>query len=107
MNKKRTLKLLDPAQEELDAIAVAHYRLVGPISAMKIIDKIYTSLELLKTHPHLGFPCKDKQLAKVGYRTLICGNYLCVYRILDNTIFVYHIADGRANYPELLAGLPS
>jgi plasmid stabilization system protein ParE len=100
------LELLDPAQTELETIASVHYELVGPNSAMKIVKKIYASLELLKKQPYLGFPCKDRLLAESGYRTLVCGNYLCIYRLVGDMIFVYHIADGRTNYPELLTDLP-
>ncbi|WP_190239363.1 MULTISPECIES: type II toxin-antitoxin system RelE/ParE family toxin [Pelotomaculum] len=48
----------------------------------------------------------DKILWLEGYRMLICGHYLCVYRLLGKTVFVYHIVDSRANYTRLLADLP-
>jgi plasmid stabilization system protein ParE len=74
------LELLTPAQRELEEIAYAHLELVGPLSARKITDRIYSALEKLRTYPDLGVACRDKQLAAEGYRMLICGNYLCFYR---------------------------
>jgi len=82
-----------------------HLELVGPSSARKITDRIYTALGNLQAHPNMGIACRDKQLASEGYRMLICGAYLCFYRLIGNTIFVYHIVDSRTNYPKLISDL--
>jgi len=37
----------------------------------------------------------------LGYRKLICGNYLCFYRVIGEAVFVYHVADGRTDYPKM------
>ena len=99
------LELLTPAQIELEEIARVHMELVGPKSAQRITDSIYSSMEKLEIFPELGIVCKDKNLADLGYRTLICGNYLCFYRLIGNYVFIYHIVDGRADYPKLLSDL--
>lgn len=78
--KKYKLKVLTPAQNELEEIALVHLGLAGPLSARKITNRIYGSMELLKTAPNMGVSCTDKQLQLKGYRMLICGNYLCIYR---------------------------
>lgn len=103
---KYKLELLTPAQRELEEIALVHMELVGVESARKITDRIYGALDHLKSHPKMGVACIDKMLRSEGYRMLICGHYLCIYRLLGETIFVYHIVDGRTNYPRLLADLP-
>jgi len=105
MEEKYKLELLFPAQRELEEIARMHMELVGPLSARKITNRIYSAMEKLKTFPELGVLCKDKQLAMAGYRMLICGNHLCIYRQVGHTLFVYHIVDGRTDYPRLLSGL--
>ena len=105
MDEPYKLELLTPAQRELEEIARVHLELVGPASARRITDRIYDALEKLEQYPYLGFVCMDKQLAAAGYRVLICGNYLCFYRLIGIVVFVYHIVDGRADYPKLLAGL--
>jgi len=79
---------------------------VGVESARKITDHIYGALEHLRSHPNMGVACVDKILGLEGYRILICSHYLCIYRLLGKTVFVYHIVDGRANYTRLLADLP-
>ena len=95
------LKLLAPAWAELEAIADRHLKLVGPSSAQKIIDSILDSLDNLKINPFLGKEFIDKILVPNKYRKLICGNYLCFYRIIDSTVYVYHIVDGRIDYPKV------
>ena len=99
------LEILTPAQRELEEIALVHYELVGPDSARKITDRIYDALERLTRHPNMGTSCEDKPLKLQGYRMLICGHYLCVYRLVGNTVFVYHIADGRSDYPKHIKDL--
>ena len=107
MDKLYDLELLAPAQRELEEIARMHFEIVGPQSARKITDRIYSALEKLKQFPNLGIACRDKRLASAGYRMLICGNYLCFYRQIGSVVFVYHIVDGRDDYPKLLLDLDS
>ena len=105
MDKKINLEILSTAQRELEEIAYIHLETVGPKSARKITDRIYSSLDKLETFPEPGIVCRDRQLAAAGYRMLICGNYLCFYRLIGNVVFVYHIVDGRSDYPKMLDDL--
>ncbi|NLF46611.1 MAG: type II toxin-antitoxin system RelE/ParE family toxin [Syntrophomonadaceae bacterium] len=100
------LKILKPAQLELEEIALIHMELVGVESARKITDRIYGALEHLQRHPNIGVACSNKIFQSEGYRMLICDHYLCIYRLLEQTVYVYHIVDGRTNYPRLLEDLP-
>ncbi|GBR73379.1 toxin ParE [Candidatus Termititenax aidoneus] len=103
--KNLKLQILPPAQQELEEIAVVHWRLAGASSARKITDKIYQALAHLLKHPKLGLACRDEILKAQEYRMLVCGNYLCVYRLIEDIIFVYHITDGRMDYPKLFKDL--
>lgn len=102
---KNELVILLPAQRELEEIALVHLELVGVESARKVTNSIYNALDLLRTTPNMGVDCKDKPLKLKGYRMLICGHYICVYRVQENIIYVYHIVDGRTNYPKLTQDL--
>ena len=104
-NTKYKLHILMPAQRELEEIALLHLGLVGPNSALKITNRIYDALALLQINPNMGMSCKDKPLKRQGYRMLICGNYLCIYRLVGDTVFTYHIVDGRTDYPKLMKDL--
>ncbi len=100
-----TLQILAPAQCELEEIAQIHFELVGLDSALKITNRLLDALDRLKFSPEMGRRCKDKLLKLQGYRMLICGNYICFYRLKGNTIMVHHIADGRSDYPRHMADL--
>ena len=95
------LELLAPAWKELDMIAELHMRLVGQVSAEKITNNILDTLELLKTEPLMGRACDDLGSAFVGFRKVVCNKYLCFYKIIGSMIYVYHIVDGRTDYPRI------
>ena len=93
------LVILEPAQRELEEIAQLHLNLVGPNSARKITDLILDTLSRLEMFPLSGHIPQDKELRNGGYRLVIAGKYICVYRLIADTVFVYHIAHGASNYP--------
>lgn len=95
------LFILESAQRELEEIAQVHLNLVGPNSARNITNLILDSLSRLELFPRSGQIPRDKELRSAGYRYVIAGKYICVYRVLEETVYVYHIAHGASNYPLL------
>ncbi len=35
------------------------------------------------------------------YRRIVSGNYVCVYRVIDDAVVIYRIVNGRTDYPRL------
>lgn len=99
---KYKLRILKPAQQELEIIYNVYYELSGEKAATKIIDTIYDKLSNLENNPLLGLSCKKKFNSLDEFRMLIMGTYLCFYKVFDNKIYVYHIVNGKTDYPELL-----
>lgn len=99
------LIILEPAQRELEEIALLHLNLVGPASARRITDHIFESLARLERFPLSGHLPRDNALRQAGYRYVVAGKYICVYRLLGEQVFVYHIAHGATNYPTLFKQL--
>ena len=98
---KYKVELLNPAWIDLDTISDYHLFEVGPDSARKITDKILTALEQLETFP-LSCPLVPyKELAERGFRILVCGKYVCVYKLQGNMVYVHHIVAAATNYPAL------
>ena len=93
------LVILEPAQRELEEIAQLHMNLVGPNSARKITDLILDTLSRLEMFRVSGRVRRGKGLRSSGYRLVIAGKYICVYRLIADAAFVYHIAHGASNYP--------
>ena len=79
--------------------------LSGPESARKITNGIVDTLSRLERFPLSGHIPADKELRVSGYRYVIAGKYICVYRPIGQTVFVYHIAHGASNYPSLFKRL--
>lgn len=95
------LVILESAQRELEEIAQLRLNLVGPESAVKVADEILDSLERLERFPQSGHIPRDRFLRKSGYRLVIAGKYICVYRCEGDEIIVYHIAHGARDYLRL------
>lgn len=95
------LEILAPAWAELDDIADYHLMMVGPVSAKNKTDQILTSLERLKTYPLSGVAVQDDELNSSGYRFVTSGKYVCIYRVIRDTVIVYHIVHGSRDYPGL------
>lgn len=102
MDRICKLDILAPAQAELEEIgACPHGPSSGPRSAQEITDKIYDAMEQLTRFPLSGPPVRDEQLRVGGYRYILAGKYLVIYRLLGDTVVVYHIAHGATDYPKL------
>jgi len=97
------VELLAPAWRELDEIAQIHSSLVGPDSAERITTKILNAVELLRTSPFMGRVIDEPLIKSEDYRRIICDKYLCFYKVIGRNVYVYHIIDGRRDYPKLLA----
>ena len=99
--KTYAVQILDPAQKELEEIAQLYLSLAGVHSARKITDKIYDTLEQLTRFPLSGPAMRESELRKLGYRFIVVEKYIIIYRLIGETVFVYHIFEGRSDYPTL------
>lgn len=99
--KTYAVRILDPAQGELEEIAQLYLSLVGAPYARSITDKIYDAMNQLTRFPLSGPQMREPELRRLGYRFLVVENYIVIYRLIGDTVFVYHIFDGRSDYPTL------
>jgi len=98
---KFRLEILSPAWKELDEIASYYFLVVGSVSARKITDKVLDALSRLEDFP-LSCPyAPDAELRDAYYRMLLCGQYVCIYRLIGEVVYVYHIANGATQYSKL------
>lgn len=102
MDNPVKLEILLPAQAELEEIARVHMALSGPQSARSVTNEILSAMERLQQFPLSGPPLRDAQLSAGGYRSILAHKYLIIYRLLGDTIVIYHIAHGATDYPKLL-----
>lgn len=55
----------------------------------------------------MGVVKHDTLLGKYGFRALFIDQYVCIYKIEDDAVLVYHLADARKNYIYHIFGLDS
>ena len=96
------VKILTPALSDINKIADYHLKMVGPLSAQKITDKILDTIETLEMNPYAGAEHPDVVLRKQGYRKIISGEYVCIYRKLEEVIYIYRVVHGSIDYPRLM-----
>ena len=99
--KKYKLEILTPAWKEINEIANYHLYSVGVASSRKITTSILNALERLERFPFLCAYVPDQTLKIQGYRMLVCGKYICIYRVIGEIVYIYHIAPGATDYPKL------
>ena len=96
------VEILLAAWQDIDKIADFHKKMVGAASAQRITDKILDTLERLGSFPYMGAQHPDPELARRDFRKVICGNYVCVYKLIGSSVFVYRVVNGKTDYPKLL-----
>ena len=93
MQKTYKVEILPSAWEDLKSIEDYYLLQCSGESAMKVTEQILDSLERLESFPEFGSLTPDKWLNRKGYRMVISGRYVSIYRVIGETVYVYHIAD--------------
>lgn len=86
------------AYEDIAGIADRVERYAGTAAADRVTDEILAGIDLLATTPYLGPLHQDPVLARLGYRKLIVGRYVVVYRVYDGRATVVRVFHGSTNY---------
>jgi len=83
------LEMLMYISEELDA----------PQSAERILDKIESDLGRLRFNPYSAPLSRDEYLSAQGFRALVSGKYLALYKVNDDErdVTVYRVVYGKRN----------
>jgi toxin ParE1/3/4 len=70
--------------------------------ADRLVDSITNRFALLATFPNIG-RIRDQDL-RPGLRSFPVGEYVIVYRIQDDDIFILRVLHGRRNIESLFGG---
>jgi len=91
---ERDLESIHDYIAEFDSIA----------SANQVLDKLLKVAEGLATFPERGaYPRELLALGIREYRQVFFKPYRLIYRVIDEQVYVYLIADGRRDMQSLLA----
>lgn len=103
MQQQFKVEILPTAWEDLKKIEDYYLLNFGVESSLKVTEQILDSIERLESFPNSGSLTPDKWLNKHGYRMVISGRYVSIYRNLENIVYVYHIADTQTEYTKLFS----
>lgn len=96
---------LSEAQYEFRDFLSYYQTQVGPEYARKFSNLILDSVGQLEQFPEMGVLRKDTLMGQHGFRALFIKQYVCVYKICEQTVYIYHLADARKNYMYHIFGM--
>lgn len=95
------VQILPTAWEDLKRIEDWYFVQFGSETALKVSDHILDAVERLEMFPDSGSLLPDEWLNKQGYRMVICEKQVAIYRLIGQTVYIYHIADTKTEYTKL------
>lgn len=93
------------AQMEYRDLLNYHKNKVGADSARKFSERILGTVKHLEQFPEMGVLKEERLLGRFGFRALFIDKYVCIYRIDNQTVYIYHLADARTNYMYHIFGI--
>lgn len=94
----------EDAERDLDDLYEYIARHDSPQNADRVLDRLLEATQELATLPERG--SQPKELRAIGvqeYRQVFFKPYRVIYRVLDNQVVVYLIADGKRDMQSLLS----
>lgn len=92
------IEWLYEAQREYADLLLYYKYQIGQPYAKRFSEKIMSTVSGLENFPEMGVLKQDTPMGKHGFRPLFIGQYVCIYRIEQDTVFIYHLTDARKNY---------
>lgn len=99
------IEWLSEARAEFRELLTYYRTTVGVQSARRFSDRILDAVRQLERFPELGIRKEGRLLGHYGFRALFINQYVCIYRIEGETIYIYHLADARTNYMYRILGV--
>ena len=98
------VEILPTAWEDLKRIEDYYLIQFDVQTALKVSNHILDVVERLETFPDTGSLTPDAWLNEQGYRMVICKKHVIIYRTINKSVYVYHIADTQTEYTKLFYG---
>ena len=100
-SKSYELKILPEAIDDIYDIELWYTLNFSKETGEKVRKSILNTIETLQDFPNLGTTTPDEVLNSMGYRQILSRNHVIIYAIQDFTIFIYHVANTRVDYPNV------
>ena len=97
MQKPYKIHYIPIAEDDLDSI-IDYVLEDDPRNALVLLEKFNVAISKLSDFPYLGSIPRDEQIARMNYRILIVESYLVFYVLINDTIEIRRILNGRRKY---------
>ena len=95
--------LTDDAARDLEGICDYVSRRDSPARADYVLNQIESAFQSLSEHPLRGsYPDELLDIGSREYREVLFKPYRIIYRVIEETVYVLVIADGRRDMQALL-----
>ena len=99
------IEWLYEAQAEYRELLAYYRNTVGIPAARKFADSIFDAVSQLADFPEMGVLKEGMLLGRYGFRALFIGKYVCIYRVDEDAVRIFHLADARSNYMYNIFGI--
>lgn len=98
---KYKVEILPSAWEDLQTIEDYYLIQFDAETALRVSDNILDVIQRLEDFPDSGSRTPDDWLNEQGYRMVICKKHVTIYRVIDMSVYIYHILDTQTEYTKL------
>lgn len=103
MTPKFEVLLTEGAEQDLEAIYDYIADFDSPANANDVLDQLMEVVESLSLFPERGsYPKELLALGIKEYRQALFKPYRLIYRVINNQVIIYLIADGRRDMQSVL-----
>ncbi len=95
------IEILPSAWEDLKKIEDYYTVQFDVETAIKVSDHILDVIERLEEFPDSGSLTPDKWLNEKGYRMVVAKKHIAIYKVVEESVFVYHIAYTQTEYTKI------
>ncbi|MDR3225822.1 MAG: type II toxin-antitoxin system RelE/ParE family toxin [Clostridiales Family XIII bacterium] len=96
-NKKR-LQYSDEAIADIERLSIFLIERAGAQTSFDTIGELTEGIDKLKDMPYLGSLHPNPLLAAEGLMVYFLGHYVCVYFMIDDTVYIAGVFHQRADW---------
>jgi toxin ParE1/3/4 len=101
---RREVLLTEDAERDLERLYSYIQKFDSVISAAHVLDRVLQVAETLAAHPERGsIPAELRAIGIQEYRQVFFKPYRVIYRVHDDRVVIFLIADGRRDMQSLLS----
>lgn len=98
---KYKVEILPSAWEDLKQIEDYYLVEFDEGTALKVSNSILDAIERLEDFLDSGSRTPDDWLNEQVYHMVICKKHVAIYKVIDTSVFIYHISNTQTEYTKL------